>query len=105
MSELPPGLVWKWKTRSCSSAASKQASAISRVASSQPSGFGLPPRRKVVFRATMPASPAWLKASRVISAFWGRNETHSPPWMRSLSLAASITSGFSENGCSWRGIP
>src|SRR6476620_7115672 len=37
MSEEPPALVWKWKTRSCCSAAAKQASETSRVFSSQAS--------------------------------------------------------------------
>jgi hypothetical protein len=42
-------------------------SASSFVSSSHSSGLGLPPRRKVVFRPTMPASPQWLRASTVCS--------------------------------------
>ncbi len=51
MSELPPGLVWKWKIRSCFSQTSKHSSAIARVSSSHVPGSGLPPSRKVVFSA------------------------------------------------------
>ena len=41
MSELPPGLVWKWKMRSCFSQASKHSSAIASVSSSHVPGVGV----------------------------------------------------------------
>ena len=80
-------------------------SAISLVSSSHSSGFGLPPRRKVVFRPMIPASPQCLRASSVFSRSRGRNDTHSRPRMRSLVVAASITTGLSEKGCSGFGMP
>ena len=52
MSELPPGLVWKWNIRSCFSQTSKHSSASARVSSSHVPGSGLPPSRNVVFSAT-----------------------------------------------------
>ena len=75
MSELPPGLVWKWKTRSCFSQASKHSSAIAASPRPTSSGLGLPPSRKVVLSATTRDSLASLSALRVISALRGRNET------------------------------
>ena len=105
MSELPPGLVWKWKTKSCFSHASKHLSAISCVSSSHVPGSGLPPSRKVVLSATTRVSPASLSALRVISALRGRNETQSAPSTRSLLVAASITTSLRSNEISCTGTP
>ena len=105
MSELPPGLVWKWKTRSCFSQASKHSSASALVSSSHDPGSGLPPSRKVVFSATTRDSPASLSALRVISALRGRNETQMPARMRSLVVAASMTTSLRSKEISWTGTP
>ena len=53
----------------------------------------------------MPASLQWLRASTVCSRSRGRKETHRRPRMRSVLVAASMTTGFSEKGCSGLGMP
>ena len=105
MSEFPPGLVWKWKMRSCCSQTSKHSSAIARVSSSHEFGSGLPPSRNVVFSATTRDSLASARALRVISALRGRNETQIAARMRSFVVAASMTTSLRSNEISWRGTP
>ena len=105
MSQLPPGHVWKWKMKSCFSPASKHTSASALVSSSHAPGSGLPPSRKVVFSATIRDSAASLSASSVFSALRGRNETHSTPRMRSLVVAASITTSLRSKESSCIGTP
>ena len=105
MSELPPGLVWKWKIRSCFSHASKHSSASASVSSSHVPGSGLPPSRNVVFSATTRVSPASFSALRVISALRGRNDTQIAASTRSLLVAASITTSLRSNEISWTGTP
>src|ERR1044072_491282 len=103
--ELPPGLVWKWKTRSCCSQTSKHSSAIAVVSSSQVLGSGLPPSRNVVLSATTLDSAACFKALRVISALRGKNETQIAPRMRSLDVEASSTTSLRSKDSSWIGTP
>src|SRR5919201_2990702 len=103
MSELPPGDVWKWKIRSCCSQTSKHSSASARVSSSQLLGSGLPPSRNVVFSATTRDSEASFRALRVSSALRGRNETQIAARMRSLEVAASITTSLRPNDSSCTG--
>ena len=76
MSELPPGLVWKWKIEVVLLAGVEALVGDAPcVSSSHDPGSGLPPSRKVVFSATTRDSPASFSALRVISALRGRNET------------------------------
>ena len=105
MSELPPGLVWKWNIRSCFSQTSKHSSASARVSSSHVFGSGLPPSRNVVFSATTRDSLASFSALRVSSALRGRNDTQIAARMRSLVVAASITTSLRSNDSSWTGTP
>jgi hypothetical protein len=105
MSELPPGLVWKWKIRSWRSQASKHSSASARVSSSHVFGSGLPPSRNVVFSATTRDSEASFSALRVISALRGRNETQIAASTRSFVVAASITTSLRSNETSCTGTP
>ena len=53
----------------------------------------------------MPDSPQSFSALSVFSRLRGRNETQSRPRMRSLVVAASMTIGLSEKGCSGFGTP
>ena len=105
MSEFPPGEVWKWNIRSCCSQTSKISSASAVVSSSHEPGSGLPPSRNVVFSATTRDSPASFSALRVSSALRGRNETQIAARMRSLVVAASITTSLRSNDSSWIGTP
>ena len=105
MSELPPGLVWKWKMRSCFSHDVEALVGQRRVSSSHESGSGLPPSRNVVFSATTRDSLASFSALRVISALRGRNETQIAARMRSFVVAASMTTSLRSNEISWTGTP
>ena len=105
MSDVPPGLVWKWNIRSWRSQTSKHSSASARVSSSQEPGSGLPPSRNVVFSATTRDSPASFSALRVSSALRGRKDTQIAARIRSLVVAASITTSLRSNDSSWIGTP
>ncbi len=97
--------MWKWNIRSCFSQTSKISSASFVVSSSQVPGSGFPPSRNVVLSATTRVSLASFNALRVISALRGSSETQIAARMRSLLVAASITTSFKSNDSSCTGTP